>query len=107
VGRRTRPGCVSCVIDVWEAGTNLHDGPVTSTGHDHTLLLFECDPPDSIGGCSQFSNQLPSFEIPNFHSPITTSTHNSGIVKLQTRDAIVVCCESMNRCHLLQRPYSH
>lgn len=46
-------------------------------------------------------------EIPHFNPAIATTTDNAVIIKLQTRDAIVMRRQAMDGRHLLQRPHPH
>jgi hypothetical protein len=84
--------------------SHLHDCTTLSQGQGNTLLVFKCDSPDGLALCNQFPNEVSGLEIPDLDSTITAATHDSSIVKLQTSNAVVVGCETMDGTHLFQRP---
>jgi len=68
---------------VWERrGTYLHDSPVRAAGHDHTLLFFKCYAPYCVRRSCQFSDQLPSLQIPDFNSAIASSAYYPRVIEL-------------------------
>ncbi|CAF3507613.1 unnamed protein product [Fusarium graminearum] len=84
----------------------LHHCTPLSQGQGNTLLILKGNSPDSFTLSDEFSNEMSGLEIPYLNSAITATTHDSSIIKLQTCDAIIMGCKTVNRAHLLQRPNS-
>lgn len=80
----------------------LHYCTALSQGESNAFLILESNSPDSFTLGNKFSNEVSGLEIPYLNSAITATTHNSSIIKLQTGDAIIMGCKTMNRAHLLQ-----
>lgn len=60
----------------------LHNCATLSQSKSNTLLILKSNSPNSLALSDQFSNEVAGLEVPDFNSTITTTTHNSSIVKL-------------------------
>ncbi len=75
----------------------LHDRPVGPARHDDSLFFLKSHPPDSFSGLTKFAYQLTSLDAPDLDTSIAPTTQNSIVVKLQTRNTIIVRSQAMYR----------
>lgn len=85
----------------------LHNRPIKPTRHDDRLLFLKRHPPNRLGRRTQFADQLARLQIPDLHPAVTAAGHDSRVVELEARDAVVVRCESVDGCFLFERPDAH
>jgi hypothetical protein len=98
----TTPVTVSFELEWFLVLSYLHDCATLPQCQGNTFLVFKSYSPDSFALGDEFSNEMSSFEIPNLDSTITTTAHDSSIIKLQTGDTIVMSCKTVDWAHLFQ-----
>jgi len=106
VAKSPRPSQISMCNPCDARVTYLHDGPSAPAGHDDRLFFLEDDSPDSFGRAAQLPHRNSCLEIPHLDAAIATTTYYPRIIKLQTRDAVIVRGQSMDRLVGCEAPHA-
>jgi hypothetical protein len=84
----------------------LHDRMPITLRHGDALLILESHTPYSITLRDELANKMTSLQVPDLNSAITATADNAGVVKLQTRNTIVVRGQPMYRREFFERPHT-